>query len=468
MLPTKSMRSIVAVALLLTAVACSRSTAPSTEGGDPMTRAAAGSLALPDVASVYEVSYTPETVLLSPQAVQSALRSVSSDGATYTFAPSSADAGKLHVGSIMLLSRVALRRVTRTTQTNDGLVVETEPAAITDAIENGRIQASVPIDFGALQSARNEANDDFWSIISSANAGPITGPGFTASGGTKMSFLIDPFEYTIQFTPVAGQLNIEMTIQDTTTNLSFKATGYLKNFTSLMNVVIANRQVTNMDFSNSGIEGDLTLTWTAASTVAGPMNKIGSWMDTIKKLPKLKDLAFKVPFVIGPVPFTMVFTGGIVFTPAFTSKNTLLKGSLKMHYAGDAGFKVTNGNAQPSGTITSPAQKDPDTMVASLGPLGFTVAVEFPRIELELGLSFATFIPAAYINSVTSFGLVYGGTTSMLPCETHILDVSLNTGISTKSTIWSFFGADTKFKVEQQIYHKNYNAPPPGMPACPT
>ncbi len=464
----KCARTLALLALLLSTASCERHNALPVGGSGATAGRAGTTTPLPDAAIVYDVSYTPETVLFSEQSTRDSLKSVSKDGNSYTFAASSADASKLHVGSIMLLSRVALRRVTRINRTNEELVIETEPAAITDAIQNGRIQAKVPVDFGALRTAQLEPRSDFWSIIPSANASPVTtGSGWSASGATKMSLQIDPFVYAIQFSPVPGRLNIEMTIQDTTTNLGFKATGYLKNFTSLMNVVIANRQVTNMDFSNSGIEGDLTLTWNAGNQVAGPMSKIGSWTDTLKKWPGLNECAFTIPFVVGPIPFTMKFTGGIIFTPAFTSKNSLLDGSLNMHYSGDGGFKVSNGTAQPSGSITQPDQKNPDTHIISIGPIGFTVAVEFPRIELGLGLSFATFSPAAYINSVASVGLVYGGTAIVLPCETQIFDVSVNTGITTKSTVWSFFGSESKLTFEQQIYHKNYQWPAPGFARCP-
>jgi hypothetical protein len=128
---------------------------------------------------------------------------------------------------------------------------------------------------------------------------------------------------------------------------------------------------------------------------------------------------------------------------------------------------VNNGASQPTGTITQPTQKDPTTQILSLGPIGFTVAVEFPRVELGMGLGLVTFSPAAYISPVSSFGIVYGGPAAMLPCETHILDVSVNTGISASSTVWSFFGAASKLSVDKQVYKKNYTGPKPGMMLCP-
>jgi hypothetical protein len=261
--------------------------------------------------------------------------------------------------------------------------------------------------------------------------------------------------------------------------LGFAATGYLKNFESLMNMVISGGKVTKYTFQNSGIEGDITVSWSAASQVAGPMNKIGSWTENLKNHPALRGLAFYVPFYVGAIPFTMKFTGGITFVPAFTSKNTVLDGNLHTHYSGSAGFTVDHGNTSANGSITAPTQANPTTNILSLGPLGFTVAVEFPRVELGLGINLwgvgastgfglATFSPTAYVNNVTAFGIVYGGPAAMLPCETHIMDVSVNTGVSAASTALSFFGSATKLTIEKQIYKKHYSGPKPGMMLCPT
>jgi hypothetical protein len=420
---------------------------------------------LTNAAKVYDVTYTPETVLFSPKAVASSLKKVSADGVTYTFDASSSDAKKLHAGSVMLLSDLALARVTSATPTGDLLVVQTEPAALTDAIANGRIEATKRVDFAALQSAYLKPPEGFWPHVPTVYA--QTGGTPFSAGPLKLSMTIDPFSYSIAFTPAAGQVNVEMSISDSTANLLFKATGYMKNYDSIMNIAISNQKVTKLDFDNSGLDCDLTITWSAASAVAGPMNKISSWTEKLKEYPGLKNLAATLPFAIGPIPFTLKFTTGIIFTPAFTSKNTLMTGSIKVHYSGSAGFTVDRGTTQPTGTITEPNQKGPLSQIMSLGPIGFMVGVEFPRIELGMGLGLVTFSPAAFLSPVSSLGIVYGGPAAMLPCETHILDVTVNAGITAKSTVWSFFGAAAKLEFSKQVYKKNYTGPKAGMMPCP-
>ena len=424
-----------------------------------------GAPKLTNAARVYDVTYTPETVLFSESSVSNSLKEISGDGLTFTFDASSSDAKKLHAGSVMLLTNLALARVSGVTQTANLLVVQTEPAALTDAIANGRIESTKHVDFSALQSAYLEPPKGFWPHVWTVYADEKKSE--SKPKGLKFSMKIDPFEYSITFTPADGQMNVEMSISDTTANLAFKGTGYIKNYDSIMNLAISDREVTNLNFDNSGLDCDLTITWNAASAVSGPMNKIASWKDMLKLYPGLKNLAVVIPFAIGPVPFTIKFTSGIIFTPAFTSKNTLMTGSINVHYSGSAGLTVDRGATNSTGTITQPDQKGPLTRILSLGPIGFTVGLEFPRIEVGMGLSFVTFSPAVYLSPVSSLGVVYGGPAAMLPCQTNMLDVTVNVGITAKSTVWSFLGLDSKLEVSKQIYNKNYSGPKPGMMACP-
>jgi hypothetical protein len=419
-----------------------------------------------DTAKVFDVTYTPETVTFTADEVKHSLKKITDDGATYTFDASSSTVKKLHTGSIMLLSNYALARVTSATTEPGVVTVKTEPAAITDAISDGNIEASQNIDFASLQSAYVTAPEGFIPVVPIVRAAMFESP--FAPAPTKFSLKVDPFVYTIGFTPAPGQMNIEMTISDSTADLTFKVKGYIKNYQSLMKMVISKRKMTNLDFNNSGLDCNFELSWSAASTVAGPMNKISKWTDFLKEHPALKAFAFKIPFAVGPIPMALNISAGIIFTPAFTSKNTLLKGSLNVHYSGSAGFKATTGTVQPVGTITQATQKDAEMQLISLGPIGFRVGVEFPRLELGLGgMTLAAFSPAAFVSPVTAYGIVYGGPAAMLPCETHIMDVSVNVGLTAKSSVFSLTGADTKAELSQQIYKKSITGAKPGMMACP-
>lgn len=440
---------------------------------------------LQQAASTYEVTYTPETVLFGAASVASSLRKISDDGVTFTFDGASEDAKKLKPGSVLLLTGVALRSVISVSQEADSIVATTGEAALTDAIAEGHFESKMPVDFGTMQVAMadpaSQSRTSGWSFLPAAYAGAAGSVASSpyAVGPMKFSFQLDPFSYTIAFTPGSGQMGLDMTMTETTTNMGYNAKGYIKNFDSLMSAVVSNKKITKMDFTNSGLESDLTLSWSMASQVAGPMSKIGSWTEQVKNYPALKGLAFYIPFMVGPIPLMLKFTGGITFVPAFTSKNTVLDGHLTVHYSGSAGFTFNSGAGAQTGSITQAAPQNPVANVISLGPIGFTVAVEFPRIEVGPGiniwalggpvaLKIGGFAPAVYVSPVTSFGLVYGGPAAMLPCETHTLGVSVNAGVSVSSSVLSFIGSGSKLSMDKQVYKKMFTGPKPGMMLCPS
>jgi hypothetical protein len=446
--------------------AAGASTAPAASTTAPASRGP-----LKNIASVYDVTYTPETVVLSADIAQHHLKTASADGATFTFDAASSDVRALKPGSVMLLTGVALRRVTQVQPLGDSIVVATGDAEITDAIKDGTIQAQTSVDFGSVVMGPGPAHTgrdplDIFSLVTPAYADTTT---TTVGGPGSFSVKIDPFQYSVKFTAAADRLNIDMAIQNTVDNMSVTSSGYLKNYQAVVNILIKDKTITKLDFQNSGLDGEMVVNWTAATVVAGPLTKIASWSDLLKKYQPLRQAAFTFPFLIGPIPFSIKFSTGITFTPAFTSKNSICKGSMTVHYSGSGGFTVNNGNVQSSGQITQPTQANPKTQILSLGPIGFTVAVEFPRAELGMGTNLFTFSPTAYVNAISSFGLVYGGPAAMLPCETHILDVTVNTGISAASTMASFFGTASKLTFAKQLYDRNYKGPAaPGGMMCPT
>lgn len=94
----------------------------------------------------FEVRWNPATVAFSKEAALRSLRSVSHDGATFTFAAIEPAAAKLQVGSILWVWGLALRKVDAVS-THDGLsVAHTQPVALNEAIPDADIEfeAAVP------------------------------------------------------------------------------------------------------------------------------------------------------------------------------------------------------------------------------------------------------------------------------------------------------------------------------------
>jgi hypothetical protein len=478
---------------LLLAVACNKTGAPSKSilSGNgphvgPTTSTRYGSRQ--DTAILYEVTYTPETTVLSNDAVAKHLRKMSDDGSTFSFDSSSDEARSLKPGSVLLLSGVALRRVTRVEPVADGIEVTTSPAAITDGIQNGRIKTKYAVDFGSIKTnpILAELGRSSFSFIPSVYADTVESS--VLSGATTFDVTIGQYRYEAKFTPANDRVNIEMTISlggaDSVTDagpnvpvgfLVINGKGYIKNFGSTVDMLIQDSQMTQFSFANSGLNGEMEFTWEASNSVAGPMNKIGSRSSEILKNKLLKAASLKFPFTAGPIPLVLQISAGVTFNPAFTSKNSICKGSLKVTYSGDGGFTEMHGTSTPTGSMAGTAQVSPTTGYLGIGAIGFTIAVEMPRIELELGLNPFGLVPGAYVNTVAAIGVVNGGTTAalitLMPCETHFVDVTGNAGISNRvsdiSAFAKFLGLNPKVEASTKLFEQKFTQPGRSGKECP-
>lgn len=432
---------------------------------------------LKDATTAYEVKYTPQTVVMSNEAVVSHLRKMSDDGATFDFDSSSDEVRNLKPGSVLLLSGVALRKVTGVVQTGGGIEVRTDPAQLTDAIQDGKIEARYDVNFGSLHSnpvLSSKVRSPF-ALIPVTYADTVESQ--ILSGVTNFSVTISPFTYKVKFTPAPEKLNIEMSIgvEDAQGVLTVEGKGFLKNFHSTVEMLVQDGQMSDFNLSDSDLGGEMEFSWAASNAVSGPMTKLASWPQEVLKNVLLRNAAFRVPFMVGPIPFTLKFTAGVTFTPAFTSKNGLCKGSVKVSFGGDGGLTVTHGQTSPSGSVSESGQIDPATRILSLGPVGFTVAIEMPRISLDLGLNPFALVPAAYVNVVGSYGTVTYGVVAMpmpaigaLPCQTNTLALAMNAGVSvsTTSAFSSFFGFGPKASMSTALYKKTLKEPGPNGVMC--
>ena len=107
----------------------------------------------PHGSSNAQVTFTPNTVVVSPAQVRSSLVGVSADGSTYTFSGATGPLAKLAPGKVLLLEGFDAAQVTKVTRSGPKLVVVTTPASLPSLIQSGNIDVNTPPDFsGAFGS----------------------------------------------------------------------------------------------------------------------------------------------------------------------------------------------------------------------------------------------------------------------------------------------------------------------------
>jgi hypothetical protein len=408
-----------------------------------------------DGTTAYNVTYQDGVTVVSKDDTMRHLVNIDRDG-NYTFDSSAGQIAKLRTGSVVLLSGLALRTVVDVQKTANGYLLKTEPAMITDAIKNGRLEGTYKIDFSRMQARRSSSQ--------------ATG----ALGVTDFDVDFSGYNYHVKFTPGNDRIDVRATIKfgGSQGKLAYEGVGYLTNFVSTVRMQIKDGTLTKLDFTNSNLTGQVELKWYAVATddmKAGAVAKITSWPAELVKSVSLSKAAYHVPIVVGAVPFDLKISLGFSFIPDFTSKNSVVEGSKLIKYSGSGGFSFSNGKTSPSGSLNVQGDiAQYDTRVLAVGPVGFTAATEAPRLELTLGWPPATALVAGYLNFVASYGIVTSGTASPVPCQTNIMAFSVSAGSTYNSpntfATWLATGASSSVS----LWSKTLKSAGVGALMCPS
>jgi hypothetical protein len=96
----------------------------------------------------FDVKWNPATVAVGREEAIRALRAISRDGSTYTFASSEPVIATLKAGSILWVWNVAVRKVDSVETSGDTTVVRTRPVALTEALTKAQIEFDSPVSPG--------------------------------------------------------------------------------------------------------------------------------------------------------------------------------------------------------------------------------------------------------------------------------------------------------------------------------
>jgi hypothetical protein len=397
-----------------------------------------------DGTTAYNVTYQPGITVVSKEDTLRHLVAIKPDGTCF-FDSTALQIAKLKSGGVLLLSGRALRTVVSVQKTETGYAVKTASAMITDAIKDGRLEGSYKIDFSRTQTVADFDVD------------------FTG------------YNYHVQFTPARDRINLKATIKFGGSQgvLAYEGLGYLSNFVSTIRMQIKDGQLTNLEFSNANLAGQVELKWFAVAgndMKAGSIAKITSWPAELLKNNLLSKAAYHVPIVLGAVPFDLRISLGFSFIPAFTSKNSVIEGSKLIKYSGSGGFNLAGGQTKPFGSMD--VQEDTSVQgdrVVAAGPVGFTAATEAPRLELVMGWPPAALPVAAYLNFVASYGIVTNGRVDPVPCQTNILAFSVNAGAAYTSpnTFATWFAMPVGSTPAVSLWSKTIKSAGPGGNTCP-
>jgi len=356
--------------------------------------------------STFKVDWKPETHVFEASEVVQSYHGVADDRSMTFEGDLAKKIAALPPYSIIVLSGLAIRRIARVAQVGSRLHVFTGPVALDDAISRGQIKWKIPLDFSKVaiavppgfQRVKRPTPSGSW-LISSA---------FADDAGFNSTVTLDGWEVKLSITPDNGDIKFDLDAKKTIGGgtIEVHGIGELDSLTNSVQITLANGITTQIDFENTNLHGKVDFTWDATFDKEHGGDAIAEFTkQAIVNLP----LGFELPFVVGPLPFKLVFKSAFAFSPIFTSKTTVAHGESHMTFRGGASVSSTPGDAGASSSAAPPAggtgpDAAPDTSgggdssmqadqsidsyggTMSVAPLGLSTTIAMPKIVLTLGV----------------------------------------------------------------------------------
>jgi hypothetical protein len=370
-----------------------------TGAADPATSADAGTSAdpaagiasgLPSDFTFGDLSTTFEDVTLVDGAatvdratVKTGLQAIepTETGAILKFAAGTDAVRGLEPGQVVAFETVGIARIDAVEESGGQLVVTTTGATLDEFVQDGVIawDANVRFDQLPAEAYATAAIADGYEFVASASNLPPAGATLAAADVDLVyKGKIRDFDVEWKLTPSAEKIDYELEISRS--NVAVTAKGFVTSFHQGSRFEYDAGEATLIESEVTGMKGEAEITW-AATQVKDPRDSIVEKL----KLP----LSVPFPIQVGPVPMTLTFKAEVRIVPAFEhTENGSSGGSFKLSYDSDHGFSaVQEGNISPvsrvKGFLADLGSKE--TVTAGLGPTGFAVGLEFPRLELALG-----------------------------------------------------------------------------------
>lgn len=340
----------------------------------------------------FDVEFSGDTAVVSHSAVVEA-----SDDHRYVLDARSPGAGELRPGSVLLIPGVALRRVTSVDEAGGRLTVETEFAALTDAIENGDIAWDVDLPVGSpFQTDPDTTPLDVPVASPIPDTGADTlvaeGAGVILPDGThqQVSWNLTqndelPLRWQYQdgyntylFALGVGANDLTVRVQVTRdlggrTALAYTATGTVRPPRSAGSIRIRDGQLDQASIDQMGLSGTVELEIAAAGAGKAPVDF------------ELPGLWFKYIIPVGPIPLTLGMNArviGDVEVPAEASAQA----SARFSFGGDMGFAFEGGSVDAKVTMPDlgavPQPADSAAMIGNYVNAEFGLA--FPHMSISL------------------------------------------------------------------------------------
>lgn len=305
------------------------------------------------------------------------IKSIDSANYIFHFKPSSQKASSLTEGDVIIINDYVVRKVSYIENTGDEIYVETEFAALTEAIKDGIINWDYGVEF----------TPELITKVAKAKGYEIT---VVTTDSIGFSIKVGSYEYTIWMKLLKEKAIITVIAEKeiaSTKVAKLTVQGELKRFRTKGNIKISNNQLDDFENRNSFKETDITLSLSAA----GSGNDIGIEVP----LPLLP------PFPIAGIPFFLFEIKALIVMNASVPPDGSSLIAAKFRYTAEQGFRFVKGDQKPSAIVNLQSNEFDKTSqqphTGASGPVAISWGIAAPRFEITLGGTTVAWVHAAYL-----------------------------------------------------------------------
>jgi hypothetical protein len=361
-----------------------------------------------DPSTVYNVTFTDNTVLVELSTVKRALRSATADGHVWVF-DSIPEIQKLQPGSVLLVKGVGMKKVLAVMPFEGKVALLVTDAAITDAIKNGHIHVerevgldntsmvpggwardAVPVRLAAMdpslalfqgtgkapsgvQAKVNQIAqakvDQLWKEVSEGSD--------SANGGLGGCGKVNGWDYCVHGARGASRINLHASLSKNAYGFvgTIKADGYIDNFRMATDLDVDDSKISSFRWDTRNANGLINFQFVGAKNNPEPLSQA----DRQQEIPLPG--SFTMTYLVGPLPLTIKVSEALLVHPGFTGVNQICEANFRMTYNSTQSVSLRKGNIDDEGNVSGTTEiLNTNTMLT--GPYGFVVALDGPRIEI--------------------------------------------------------------------------------------
>ncbi|MGA2559868.1 MAG: hypothetical protein ABSF17_09330 [Terracidiphilus sp.] len=470
-----------------------------------------------------KVIYRPNVHVVEQEQGMKAIQGISTNGAALLLDATDQKIASLKAGDVLVIKGLIAKKIVASEmEEGNTILVLTQQASLTDAIENGQIQVSAPIRFGGMRAASESpllsgslmdwlcppvyAQSPDGEVMNKAESKGTQDALGNVLSGIKGA-VIEGWTTDFSTTPGDGKLNITLSMKKSVGGMiaTINGDGSVSNFDFTGAVDVEQSKFEKIDSGLKNLNGAMNFKWEVATDTPGAHTG-----DDRIKLPA----AISIPLYryLDGLPLYLEISSALIIKPALSGGKEYSRGAFRISFEGYQHFSAAKGNMDSDGNVSGDIQFVEGQNISALAPMGMVVAFAAPRIELSFGISkilpfsdikdaaekvdkladllakkalspdqYSAFKSsplgnitiskavematksdaAAYFEMVSSAGMSFTGVSAITPCTRHDIHLWGKVGASAEA-----FGQNVGSS-EKTIYEKQFTRiDPPGTKLC--